>query len=107
MPILLPFTVMLSYKGFQNNAEDSSEKYESPFPCHYGITTGKSVPSYTAEDKKKTNQRLIFYSIDRINKRQLLKTLWEKKKCLQRAISSFPTMFSTQSENCIPICQYF
>ena len=23
------------------------------------------------------------------------------------AISSFPTMFSTQSENCIPVCQYF
>ena len=35
---------------------------------------------------------------------QLLKTLWEKKK---RAISSFPTIFSTQSDNCIPICLYF
>ena len=23
-----------------------------------------------------------------------------------KQISSFPTMFSTQSENCIPICQY-
>ena len=25
----------------------------------------------------------------------------------EQAISSFPTMFFTQSENCIPICPYF
>ena len=30
----------------------------------------------------------------------------EEIACNQ-AISYFPTMFSTQSENCTPICQYF
>ena len=29
------------------------------------------------------------------------------RNCLIRAISPFPTMFSTQSDNCIPICPYF
>ena len=36
------------------------------------------------------------YSFCYINNKQLLKTLWEKEKCSQRAISPFPTIFSTQ-----------
>ena len=31
----------------------------------------------------------------------------KRRNCSLRAISPFPTMFSTQSDNCIPICQYF
>ena len=30
----------------------------------------------------------------------------KRRNCSSRAISSSPTMFSTQSETCIPICQY-
>ena len=35
-----------------------------------------------------------------------LKTLWEKEKLLVTSNFSFHTMFSTQSDNCIPICPY-
>ena len=55
----------------------------------------------------KFNPLLHKYSFWCINNRQLLKTLWEKEKLLVRAISPFPTMFSTQSDNFIFICPYF
>ena len=32
----------------------------------------------------------------------LLKTLWEKEKLHLKAISPFPPVFSTRSENCLP-----
>ena len=31
----------------------------------------------------------------------------KRRNCSKRAISPFPTMFSTQPGNCIPICPYF
>ena len=33
--------------------------------------------------------------------------LWEKEKLLITSNSPFPTMFSTQSDNCVSICSFF
>ena len=61
----------------------------------------------TWDHVKRVNPLLHWYSIWRINNRQLLKTLWEKEKLLITGNFSFSTMFSTQSDNCIPIFPYF
>ena len=54
---------------------------------------------------------LKLYSID-IHLTHQQPTAFEKnvdkeENCSERAISSFPTVFSTQSGNCILICPYF
>ena len=50
-------------------------------------------------------------SIDTHFNRSTTDCFWKhcrkRRNCSLLAISSFPTMFSTQSDNCIPICQYF
>ena len=53
------------------------------------------------------NPLLYKYSFRRIGNKWLLKTLWEKKKLLVTSNPPFPTMFSTQSENSIPIYPCF
>ena len=54
---------------------------------------------------------LTLYSIDTHFKASTTDSFWKhcgkRRNCSSRAISSFPTMFSTQSENCISICQFF
>ena len=54
---------------------------------------------------------LTLHSIDTHFNTSTTDSFWKhcgkRRNCSSRAISSFPTMFSTQSEICIPICQYF
>ena len=50
------------------------------------------------------NPWLHRYSFWRIENRWLLKILWEKKKLLVTSNFFFSHNFSTQSDNCIPIC---
>ena len=55
---------------------------------------------------------LTLYSIDTdfdaSKNRHFFKTSWKKKKIApNEQFFLFPTMFSTQSDNCIPICPCF
>ena len=53
---------------------------------------------------------LTLYSIDThfdASTTYSCKDCGKRRNCSWRAISPFPTMFSTQSDNCIPICSYF
>ena len=50
--------------------------------------------------------RYLFYRIYKTAFENIVENKETAREISSRAVSSFPTMFSTQSENCISICQY-
>ena len=53
---------------------------------------------------------LTLYSINTHFDTSTTDSFWKhgkRRNCLEWGISSFPTMFSTKSDNCIAICSYF
>ena len=58
-----------------------------------------------------TQSYLTLYSIDTHFNPSTTDSFWKhcgkRRNCSQQAIFSFPTLFSTPSENCVAICQYF
>ena len=79
---------------------------------HCAIRKKCWLPSFSACPTMVSNALfLTLYSIYTHFNTSTTDSFWKqcgkRRNCSKRAISSYPTMFSTQSENCIPICQYF
>ena len=81
----------------------------------YGLNT-RSRPCWNLEcaGRRKANiitTELTLYSIDTHFDTSTADSFWKhcgkRRNCSLWAISSFPTMFSSQSDNCISICPYF
>ena len=103
---------------------DSFQKQRDPrlneilFPEFDKNSVKRIIANYEPDQENKENSKsdimemcLTLYSIYTCLNTSTEDCFWKhsgkRKNCSKRAISPFPTMFSTQADDCIPICPYF